>query len=65
MFVPRQKKLLLHNSAPLQLQQAALEHLVECGKNTEYGQKHSFNAIRVRQEHGIRAEALFQRYKEL
>ncbi len=45
-FVPRQKKLLLHNSAPLQLQQAALEHLVECGKNTEYGQKHSFNAIK-------------------
>ena len=45
-FVPRQKKLLLHNSAPLQLQQKALEHLVECGKNTEYGQKHSFNAIK-------------------
>ena len=45
-FVPRQKKLLLHNSAPLQLQQTALNHLIECGKNTEYGQKHSFNAIK-------------------
>ena len=45
-FVPRQKKLLLHNSAPLQLQQSALNHLIECGKNTEYGQKHSFNAIK-------------------
>lgn len=46
MFVPRQKKLLLHNSAPLQLQQKALEHLVERGRNTEYGQKHSFNSIK-------------------
>ena len=45
-FVPRQKKLLLHNSAPLQLQQKALEHLVERGRNTEYGQKHSFNSIK-------------------
>ena len=46
-FVPRQKKLLLHNSAPLQLQQTALRHLVKSGKNTEYGQKNSFNAIKT------------------
>ena len=45
-FLPRQKKLLLHESAPLQLQQKALQHLVGRAKNTEYGQKHSFNSIR-------------------
>lgn len=45
-FIPRQKKLLLHNSAPLQLQREALKHLVERAKHTEYGQKHSFNSIK-------------------
>ncbi|MDD7317351.1 MAG: GH3 auxin-responsive promoter family protein [Prevotella sp.] len=45
-FIPRQKKLLLHDSAPLQLQREALEHLVERAKHTEYGQKHSFNSIK-------------------
>lgn len=45
-FVPRQKKLLLHDNAPLRLQQEAGRYLVEHALRTEYGQKHSFNLIK-------------------
>lgn len=42
-FLPRQKKLELHVNHGAELQHEVLKHLIEKGKDTEYGRKHILN----------------------
>ena len=45
-FVSRQRELEKHQNGGEALQRAVLEHLVQTAKDTEYGRKHVFGAIK-------------------
>ena len=45
-FVPRQRKLEKHQNEGEALQRAVLAHLMQTAKDTEYGRKHAFDAVK-------------------
>ena len=45
-FVSRQRELEKHQNGGEALQRAVLEHLVQKAKDTEYGRRHVFDAIK-------------------
>ena len=45
LFLPRQKELIKHYTAPDELQQSVLKYLILKGKETEYGRNHMFDSM--------------------
>ena len=45
LFLPRQRELIKHYTAPDELQRSVLKYLVQKGRETEYGRNHMFDSI--------------------
>lgn len=45
LFLPRQKELIKHYTAPDELQHSVLKYLILKGKETEYGRNHMFDSM--------------------